>query len=158
MIVLINGVNVAHTPQLTLIAQRLTAPLRSVVVRLVDSAAVIDGQRLLLKRGPYHFSLRLTAQAQAVYSKGGDPQIPLEPVVQAMHERLGWDAHRSVVNIWIPRGPTVAPFRFMPGTTVVPQVIFTPTPLPRPRYTVPPGPRRTPIPAKIYAGDMPIAW
>lgn len=167
--VLVNGVNVASSPSVTLNAGRLVAPLRATIVRLVDRVHIIDRSRIVLTRGSHQLLVRIGSRqavadgvslelAIAPYQSGADVMIPLRDVVRAMHERLQYDAARRMVAISVPPRMFSPIFTPAPKAQVTPTEIFTPRPVKSPQAKPSPVmyPRRTPIPVKLDVVEPPL--
>ena len=164
--VLINGIDVASVPSVTLAGGRLFAPLRAVVVRLADRVEVVDGTRVVISRGPHRLVVRISSRealcdgmaitlSSAPYRSGEDVMIPLHDIVRALHERLRFDPRHRVVTVSVPPRVFIATFTPAPKALVTPSEIFTPRPLKTPVVVSTPAlyPRRTPIPVRL---DQPI--
>jgi hypothetical protein len=162
MPVLVNGTDIAASPHVALVNGRLFAPLRSVVVRLVDRVAVSGGVRITISRGTRSLSLRLDESkawlngrplylAAAPYRAGEAIMLPLRDIVSTLDEGLRYDSVHDIVAVTIPAPPITLTFTPAPVPAVTSANLFTPRPAKPPPSLVasPVAPRRTPIPVHL---------
>ena len=122
---------------------RVFAPLEPVLLRLADRAW-IEGSTLVIQRD---------GRFVRVLLPGGDRSesayVAVGPLLRGLGDAIAYDGKRRLLEVWTAASTVSLPTPYdAQAPSQAPREIFTPQPVatPRPSWSGPPLPRRTPLP------------